>query len=162
MFDSTPWDRRTLPRKKNDTRPIAIGGDMGQFVDRFFESMKNEIGFPGNWVNPQQLNPAVDIIEEDTGYKLEVELPGMKPEDVDITVHDGCISIKGSKETTKDEEEDNYICRERYSGHYQRTFSLPQNINEDEIRANFHYGVLVLDIPKTEEAQKSYRKIELD
>lgn len=156
MFDSAPWDR------KKNTKPVIFENDMGRFVNRLFEGMKNEFSLPSTWENSQKLNPAVDIVESETGYKLEVELPGIKSEDVDVAIHDGCISIKGEKETTRDEEEDNYICRERYKGHFQRTFSLPQNIDEDEIRASFHDGILILDIPKTEEAQKSYRKIELD
>lgn len=99
--------------------------------------------------NSGSFTPAVDIKENDKEIRLELELPGMKPEDVEITAENGVLTVRGEKQEERKEGEDNrYQVIERVYGTFLRTFQLPQGVDEDQIKAEFNNGVLSLHIPK--------------
>ena len=106
-----------------------------------------------------------DIKETDGGYELTVDLPGLKKEDVKAELNDGYLTISAESSTSNDEKDDNgkYICRERYSGSYSRSFYVGDNITEADISAKFENGTLKLDIPKKDalpEKEKKFIAIE--
>lgn len=106
-----------------------------------------------------------DIKETDGGYELTVDLPGLKKDDVKAELNDGYLTISAENSTSNDEKDDNgkYICRERYSGSYSRSFYVGDNITEADISAKFENGTLKLDIPKKDalpEKQKKFIAIE--
>jgi len=110
-------------------------------IDRLFE---DTFGREGG-----SFTPAVDIKENDSEIRLELELPGLKPEQVEIMAENGVLTIRGEKHSERKEGEDNrYQVVERSYGTFIRTFQLPQGVNEDMIKAEFDNGVLVLSIPK--------------
>ena len=93
--------------------------------------------------------PAVDIKENDNEIRLDLELPGMRPEDVEITAENGVLTVRGEKQEERKEGEDNrYQVVERVYGSFIRTFQLPQGVDADQIQAEFNNGVLSLHIPK--------------
>jgi len=93
--------------------------------------------------------PAVDIKENDNEIRLELELAGMKPEDVEIMAENGVLTVRGEKRSERKEgDETRYQVIERTYGTFMRTFQLPQGIDEDQIKADFDNGVLTLHIPK--------------
>src|SRR4026209_1581293 len=93
--------------------------------------------------------PAVDIKENDNEIRLELELGGMKPEDVEIMAENGVLTVRGEKRSERKEgDETRYQVIERTYGTFMRTFQLPQGIDEDQIKADFDNGVLTLQIPK--------------
>ncbi len=99
--------------------------------------------------NSSSFTPAVDLKENDKEIRLELELPGMKPEDVEITAENGVLTVRGEKQEERKEGEDNrYQVIERVYGTFLRTFQLPQGVDEDQIKAEFNNGVLSLHIPK--------------
>ena len=99
--------------------------------------------------NAGSFTPAVDIKENDKEIRLEVELPGLRPEDVEITAENGVLTVRGEKQEERKEGEDNrYQVVERVYGTFLRTFQLPQGVDEDQIKAEFNNGVLSLHIPK--------------
>jgi HSP20 family protein len=99
--------------------------------------------------NSGSFTPAVDIKENDKEIRLELELPGMKPEDVEITAENGVLTVRGEKQEERKEGEDSrYQVIERVYGTFLRTFQLPQGVDEDQIKAEFNNGVLSLHIPK--------------
>lgn len=99
--------------------------------------------------NSGSFTPAVDIKENDKEIRLELELPGMKPEEVEITAENGVLTVRGEKQEERKEGEDNrYQVIERVYGTFLRTFQLPQGVDEDQIKAEFNNGVLSLHIPK--------------
>jgi HSP20 family protein len=99
--------------------------------------------------NGGSFTPAVDIKENDNEIRLEIELPGMRPEDVEITAENGVLTVRGEKQEERREGEDNrYQVVERVYGTFVRTFQLPQGVDADQIRAEFNNGVLALHIPK--------------
>jgi HSP20 family protein len=92
--------------------------------------------------------PAVDIEEVKDGYVLTADVPGMNPEELDITVEDGVLSLKGERKSEQKEEHDGYKRYERTFGSFQRSFVLPKGVNADAVEAKVEHGQLVVRIPK--------------
>ena len=98
--------------------------------------------------------PNVDIVENKDDYKLHADLPGLEKKDIKITVENGVLSISGEKKLDKKEKEKGkYYYYERSYGSFHRNFSLPDNVDEKSINANFKNGVLELTIKKAEKAK---------
>ncbi|MDD6071152.1 MAG: Hsp20/alpha crystallin family protein [Clostridiales bacterium] len=94
-----------------------------------------------------------DIKEDDTGYELEMDLPGFKKEEVKVSLKDGYLTIaaaKGLDQDEKEKETGKYIRKERYAGACERSFYVGENITEEDIKAKFKHGILTLTIPKKE------------
>ena len=105
-----------------------------------------------------------DIKEHDGGYELTVDLPGVKKDDIKAELNDGYLTITAENNSSKDEKDEKgkYICRERYSGSYSRSFYVGDAVTEEDIKAKFENGTLTLDIPKKEalpEKQNKYLAI---
>ena len=110
-------------------------------IDRLFEDTFSREG--------GSFTPAVDIKENETEIRLELELPGLRPEQVEIIAENGVLTIRGEKRSERKEGEDNrYQIVERSYGTFVRTFQLPQGVDEEQIKAEFENGVLSLSIPK--------------
>ena len=110
-------------------------------IDRLFE---DTFGREGG-----TFTPAVDIKETQQDIRLEVELPGLKPENVEIIAENGVLTIRGEKRSERKEgQDDRYQVVERTYGTFVRTFQLPQGVDEDQIAAEFEHGLLTLRIPK--------------
>jgi HSP20 family protein len=97
--------------------------------------------------------PRVDILEQDGGYELVADLPGLKKEDIKIEIEDNMLTLRGEKKLEGEKKGKNYRLCERYYGEFARIFALPENVNRDAIVAEFKDGVLKLEIPKTEKAK---------
>jgi HSP20 family protein len=94
--------------------------------------------------------PRVDILEQDGGYELVADLPGLKKEDIKIEIQDNMLTLRGEKKLEEEKKDKSYRLCERYYGEFVRTFALPENVDRDGIVAGFKDGVLKLEIPKTE------------
>jgi HSP20 family protein len=105
--------------------------------------------------------PAVDVSETDKGYEIKAELPGMEEKNIEVKLADGVLTIKGEKQEEKETKEKDYYVQERSFGSFQRTFQVPDNVDTNKIEANFKNGVLTVNLPKTAEAQKPAKKIEV-
>ena len=104
--------------------------------------------------------PALDLSETADGYLVEAALPGVKPEDVEITVENNVLTIKGEARQEVDEQKRNFHRVERRFGSFQRTIGLPTTVKADAIKADLTNGVLRLEIPKAEEVKP--RKISVN
>ena len=104
-------------------------------------------GGNGDWI------PALDIYEGKDRYVITVELPGVEPADVDISVEDSTLAIRGERKFYQEVDEDSFHRVERRYGAFSRSLSLPQTANADAIEASFDRGVLTVEIPKAEEAK---------
>lgn len=107
--------------------------------------------------------PLSNITEDETGYNLTAEMPGLDKGDLEITIHDGTLEIKGEKkEEHEEKDEKGTVRRKEYSSSsYHRSFTLPENIEEDKINATLEKGVLKLTLPKAEPEIKEKKKIEV-
>ena len=105
--------------------------------------------------------PVVDVVEKEREYQVSAELPGLEEKDVEVSVADDMLTIKGEKKEEKEEKAKNYYLSERRYGAFQRSFRLPPGVDSAKIEANFQKGVLTVTLPKTPEAQKKEKKIEI-
>ena len=103
--------------------------------------------------------PPLDIYETADAYKVVAELPGFAPDQVDVTVNDGTLTIKGERKFYDETNQENFHRIERRFGAFQRLVSLPQQVQADKVEAAFDKGVLTVSIPKAELAKP--RKIEI-
>jgi HSP20 family protein len=103
--------------------------------------------------------PPIDIFETQDAYKVVAELAGFSPDEVDVTVNDGTLTIKGERKFYEETNEENFHRIERRFGAFQRLVSLPQQVQADKVEASFDKGVLTVSIPKAELAKP--RKIEI-
>jgi HSP20 family protein len=103
--------------------------------------------------------PAVDVVEKEKAYEITAELPGMDESNIDVKFSDGTLTIKGEKRDEKEEKKKDYYLSERRYGSFQRSFGVPDGVDADKIEANFKNGVLTVTLPKTEQAQRSEKKI---
>ena len=103
--------------------------------------------------------PSVDISENEKAFTLLADIPGVNPEDIEISMEKGVLTIKGERSTENIEEGENYRRVERQSGHFYRRFTLPESADADKIEAKSEHGVLTVTIPKQEVAVS--RRIEV-
>ncbi len=102
----------------------------------------------------EEWTPSVDVCETKNKYVVKAELPGLEAKDVNVTLSNDILTIKGEKKKeTEEKEEDSHFC-ERYYGSFQRTLQFPAGVKNDKIDASFEKGILKIDLPKKEEAQK--------
>ncbi len=105
--------------------------------------------------------PSVDVKEHADRYEIAAELPGLDAKDVELTIKDGVLSIKGEKRSEHSEEAGNVRVSERGFGSFERSFRLPGNADADAIGAEFAKGVLTVTVPKQDDAVEHQRKIEI-
>jgi HSP20 family protein len=108
-----------------------------------------------------EARPAVDVTETDKAYEVTAELPGMDEKNIEVNVANGVLTIKGEKEEEKEEKKKDYYLQERSFGSFQRTFQVPEGVDTDKIEASFKIGLLTVTLPKTAEAQKAAKNIEV-
>ncbi|MCU7906473.1 MAG: Hsp20/alpha crystallin family protein [Candidatus Thiodiazotropha sp. (ex Epidulcina cf. delphinae)] len=107
----------------------------------------------GDWA------PAVDIKEEDNRYVIRADIPGVKPEDVEVTMENGVLTIRGERRFEETEERENFRHIERSHGIFYRRFSLPDNTDSEDVEATGKDGVIEVIIPKS--AEKLPKRIEV-
>ena len=141
-------------RRLGSWRPVGdFAGDffnMHREIDRLFDRLGGDLaddGTTSTWL------PAVDILERDDAFEVRAELPGMKKDDVKITLRDDILTIRGEKKQESEKKEQNYHRVERSYGSFQRSFTLPSSVRSDRIDATYNEGVLTIVLPKSEEAK---------
>ena len=143
--------------RKNELEPRTndvwgLQSDINRLFDAFmtpFErtEMKNAV------------SPKLDIAELKDKYEIKAELPGIDEKDINLSVEDGLLTISGEKKAETEEKDKGYYLKECSYGTFSRSVRLPDNIADDKISAQFKKGVLVIDMPKTQQSQSKVRKI---
>lgn len=108
-----------------------------------------------------EFSPAVDIVEHGDHYEVSVELPGFKPEDIEVEALDRQLTLRGTRQNHRETEGDQYRRIERVSGSFERSFTLPKGTATADIEAKTEAGVLVISIPKPKEVSVQPHKIEV-
>ena len=106
-----------------------------------------------------------DVKEHETGYEVDIDLPGFKKDEIEVQLEDGYLTISAAKGLDKDEtdKKGNYIRKERYSGSMSRSFYVGDGISEDDIHGKFENGILQLDVPKKEaKAVETKKRISIE
>ena len=134
--------------RRND--PFDIFGRFGDIFEReplLAPTSRNE------WL------PAVDIKETDVAFTFRMDVPGLKPEDLDVELHEGVLSIRGSRKEESREEEKGYVRTERRQGSFVRQFRVPVSTAADNLSAQVKDGVLNIEVPKSDGSES--RKVEV-
>jgi len=140
-------------------RPLR---ELQRSIDRLFEDVSLEGNFPdwssrGLEASGSLFYPPCEIEEKDNEFRICLDTPGMSEKDIEIEVRDNNLVVSGSRSEEKEKHDRGRRFSERTYGSFYRSFALPSNINEEDIKANYENGVLEITVPKTE-ATKS-RKI---
>ncbi len=106
--------------------------------------------------------PFVDVVEKEKECQISAELPGLDEKDVEVSIADDLLTIKGEKKEEREEKAKNYYASERRYGAFQRSFQIPSGVDADKIGASFQKGVLMVTLPKTPEAQTKEKKIAIE
>ena len=140
-------------------------------MDRLFDRFGGGFGFPSLRrmfdIEPARRNsftfstPAIDMSEDEKAYKISAELPGIDGKEIDVSVSGDMLVLKGEKRQEKEEKDKNYHFSERAYGSFQRAFELPASVERNTVAADFSKGVLTITLPKTAEARKPAKKIEV-
>jgi HSP20 family protein len=97
--------------------------------------------------------PSVDVVENDDSYQIMAELPGIKMDDVKISLADNVLTVKGEKKNEISESKRSFYRVERCYGQFQRSFTLPSSVDAEKVKANLDNGVLTITLPKAEQAK---------
>lgn len=103
--------------------------------------------------------PVVDIAEKDSVYEITAELPGIEEKDIDVKLSNGVLTLKGEKKAEKEERKKDYYLSERCYGSFERSFSVPDDVQAEKIAATFKNGVLKIELPKSPEAGRKKRRL---
>ena len=122
--------------------------DLEREVDRLLQG----VNFTFHGIRFGRQFPAVNLYELADEYLITAQLPRTRPEDLDLTIAGGILTIKGHRGDPEGVSEDNFRRHERFRGSWQRVLSLPDRVQEDRLRADFSNGVLAIHLPKLEEA----------
>ncbi len=125
------------------------------FMDDFFEDFANSSYYRPNRIGTV---PAMKADVQDLGesYQIDLELPGFRKEDLQAELKDGYLTIKATRQNTEEQKDEKgkYIRQERYSGHYQRSFYVGDDVTQEDVRAVFENGILKLTVPKKDPQPK--------
>jgi HSP20 family protein len=127
-------------------------GDVDGLFGRLMQNGFANGGRPALSGNNRKLDwaPSADISETEKEYVIRAELPAVKKEDVQVTYDDGILTIRGERKQQKDEKGEKFHRVETFFGSFERSFSLPDNVNSDAIRCESKDGILTVHVPKTE------------
>lgn len=130
-------------------------------VSSMFEDMLRPLsGWGGRMAGTGLMRaPEADVVEGESEIRVMVELPGMKPEDIELDLENNVLTISGEKREERQEERDTWHLSERRYGKFSRSFVLPRDLEQEKIQASFQEGVLSVTIPKSEKARR--RRIEI-
>ena len=127
-------------------------------IDRYFDSILDADILPSEIIS---YLPDTDVQHTEGYITITVELPGVNKEDIDISVSDNILTVKGEKKSERQENEGDYSLTERYYGKFSRSFSLPSEVSPDQVSAEFSNGILTINIEKSALAQENIKKIEV-
>lgn len=129
------------------TRPYNALNELYRELSRVFDTREPAAMSANHWT------PHVDITESETAYNVVADLPGVKPEEVEVSLHNNVLTIRGERDTDETSEDGEYKRRERFRGTFFRQFTLPEQTDEDAISAKANHGVLEIEIPKGTKAK---------
>lgn len=153
-FSLLPWRKQALNKNNGD-----VFTELQREVNRMFDQFNTDADLSilnrsfGEW------SPSVNVADTEKEVQITAELPGVEEKDVDVTVVNGSLVIKGEKKAEKEEKGKNYYRVERSFGSFERVLPLSRDVVQDKAEATFKNGVLTVKLPKTAEAIQATKKI---
>ena len=156
ITDLIPWNRNRnipVPRQTDEHPFFALHREMNRMFDNFFRGFDGAMSTTPGWSVGGW--PHVEISETDNEVKLVAELPGIEEKDIELTLKEGMLTLKGEKKS----ETDGAVYSERWHGQFERTVQLGPDVDPDKIKAEFKNGVLTVAVGKRPEAQRQVKRI---
>jgi HSP20 family protein len=126
----------------------SLQNEMNRMIDHFFRGVESDYGMEsGAWM------PPVDLVENDEKITVKAEIPGINPKEINISIQDNTLIIKGEKKEEKEEKGKNYYRMERRYGSFARSINLPASVDTGKVTAEYKNGVLEISLQKKEEAK---------
>ena len=142
-----------IPRRHWRDMDVLRRG-MDSLWDRFTGERPTE-WLRGEWV------PSLDVSETKDKVVVKAEAPGIDPKEIDISLSNGILTLKGEKKKEREEKDESYHLIERSYGSFSRSVRLPAEVQEDQVKASYKDGILTITLPKTERARERSIKIEV-
>ncbi|MFN4196673.1 MAG: Hsp20/alpha crystallin family protein [Caldimicrobium sp.] len=130
-------------------------------MDRLFQEFFGKSLFPERWEGIEWA-PAVDVSETEDEIVVKADLPGVKPEDIEINIADNILTIKGEKKRESEEKKENFYRVERFYGSFMRSIQVPVKVDTEKIKAQYKDGVLKIILPKKPESKAKVIKVEVE
>ncbi len=141
---------RLIPYIRRSEVPARIWPETSSLFDEFFNDIPL---FHANARTGDKWLPAVDILEKDGNLMLRAEVPGMSEKDIDLKLEGNVLTLKGEKRLENEEERNNYHRMESFYGSFTRSFTLPETVDRDRIKADYKNGILTVTIPQKPEVR---------
>jgi HSP20 family protein len=161
------------PQTVGETRPSTFAGPFSSLrddIDRMFDNfmlspfsrrLLEMDPFRRRGLMTADVTPRMDVVETPEAIEVTAELPGVAEKDVDVSIGEGMVTIRGEKKHNHEEKKGDYQLSERSYGTFVRSFRVPDNVDEEHIVANFDKGILTLSLPKKEKTEPQRRKIDV-
>lgn len=150
-----PWSRPALARAGDPFTSLQ------REVDRLFDDFTRGGFFAPASESEVAITPRVDVSESDSTIEVDVELPGVDEKDVEVTLNDNILTIKGERKHEREEKKKDFHLVERSYGSFARSLSLPFEVDTDAVKANFSKGVLKVTLPKPPAAKAKTQRIQV-
>jgi len=141
------WHRPELSVRSTIDRLSSLRDELDRAFEAPWFNLNRASQFLNGWV------PSVDVVQNKDSVIVKAEVPGMKKEDIEVTLHEGVLNIAGERKEETVRDEGNTHRTERFFGKFQRSITLPAPVKGDKIQASYKDGVLTVTLPKTEEAK---------
>ncbi|MFW6076616.1 MAG: Hsp20/alpha crystallin family protein [Hyphomicrobiales bacterium] len=154
--DLIPWNRRSseLGSEGVEHPVLAMQRDINRMFDGFFDRFAPLAANNGAF-------PRADVAETDNEVEVSIELPGIAEKDIDVSVANDVLTIRGEKKNGREEKRQGYYLAERSYGAFHRAIALPPGVDGDKAKAEFKQGILTVTLPKTPEARSKVKKIDV-
>lgn len=163
LRDLITWNRKKQQQMQPELQhPVAtLHREVDQLFDDFLRGFDRFPSLPFRKERLSDFSPKINVSENDKDIEVTVEVPGMDQNDVDVSLKDDVLTIKGEKKQEKEEKDKEYYHVERSYGSFYRSLQVPCEVDQDNINAAFKKGVLKITLPKSIKAQENVRKIEV-
>ena len=141
------WQTPTLATWPRFGRLTDLRDEIDRLLDGTLAEFTKTSSLLSGWT------PAFDVYEDKDNFSVVAELPGMKKEDIEVSLHNGTLSVSGERKSENTHDNTEVYRSERFFGRFQRTISLPTAVAADNIKAQYKDGILTVTLPKTEEAK---------
>ncbi len=153
-----PFGRKDVRVRREEENPFrALRREMDSLFENFFSGFEMEPFTSRRGA----FSPHIDVVESDKEITVTAELPGMDEKDIDVSLNEDTLSIRGEKKAEKEDKGKDYYRMERSYGSFSRSITLPKEVNTEKVEAQFKKGILTVVLPKTSKAVEETRKISI-
>ncbi len=162
MAETQPTNKPNVPARGRVVDPFtALRDEMDRMLGRFEQGWPRWPVALGHGLEAEAMWPELDVHDDAKQLTVEVDLPGVEEKDVNVTLANGLLTIKGEKKSQREEKKNNYYVSERSYGSFERSIRMPDTIDENKLEARFDKGVLRIFAQKKPEAVPIEKRIEI-